>query len=135
MCCRERMDEFFKRTNDGRGNWFCSTRNTDQEWKIPNGKTRVATSGKTRKRCCSSQSGLENEYRTAMCSSVLHYQSSCWIYIQIIQNLTLEKDFLWIVSCLYTVETLMPKVGNIKWIFLRSPLFLKITLFLQMLKM
>lgn len=73
MCCRERIDEFFTRTNDGRGNEFCSTRNSGWEWKIPNGKTRVATSGKKRKRCCIAQSGLENECTTAMCSPVLHY--------------------------------------------------------------
>lgn len=53
MCCRERIDEFFIRINDGRGNEFCLIRNLGWEWKILNRKIRVVMLGKMRKRCCS----------------------------------------------------------------------------------
>lgn len=53
MCCRERIDEFFIRINDGRGNEFCLIWNLSWEWKILNGKIRVVMLGKKRKRCCS----------------------------------------------------------------------------------
>lgn len=52
MCCRERMDEFFKRINDGRGNGFGLIRNLGWVWKILKGEMRIVMFGKMITRCC-----------------------------------------------------------------------------------
>lgn len=121
MCCRERMDEFFKRTNDGRGNGFGSTRNPGRAWKISKGETRIATFGKTTTRCCTPQPKLQRGSWRTICSKVtisVIYVSLSFL-ISHIDIFLIQRScskiynyyFLSRYECTYMINHLKKKVG------------------------